>query len=266
MENYFKSRNKKTKETCLKKYGVESPNSVEAVKEKKRLTNAIDKDRKDKEKIKKRERALLASNPGKTLEEIYHEQGLKAIKKSKENDPNLLSRLHKTKETNHIKYGKEFASQTDEFKKCVYETNKRNKHWFYMKPNPHETWKEYSKEVRRWTSRNIRVYGGRIPEYCTTEDRQLDHMISVYLGFCQNISPYIIAHPANLRYISKEENLSKWVHCTITYEKLLRRIVSFELIKEDKFLKSCKTASLFLLERCEMQKSLGMENGWQCYT
>jgi hypothetical protein len=236
----------KRKETCMKRYGVESSNQSSAIKEKKKKTLSIDYEIKMKNKRDKWKETLLNNNPDKTLKDIYREQGIKAIKKSKEADPGLKNRLIKTKKTNMEKYGKEFASQTEWFKEEVRRTNIENRDWEQLLPKEHKTWEDYTKEVRRWTLRNVRKYSHFITgEYCNK--MQLDHALSIYDGYYNNISPYFISHIQNLRYITKEENLHKWKHSIIDYTTLLRRIISFKLPDNDKYLYLVKTGALMEL-------------------
>lgn len=51
-----------------------------------------------------------------------------------------------------------------------------------------------------------------------------DHMVSVKYGYENNIDPTIIAHPANCRLMRHNDNVSKYMDCSITLEELLIRI------------------------------------------
>lgn len=51
-----------------------------------------------------------------------------------------------------------------------------------------------------------------------------DHMVSVKYGWENNISPEIIAHPANCKLLQHSLNVSKFDSCSITYDELLKRI------------------------------------------
>ena len=58
---------------------------------------------------------------------------------------------------------------------------------------------------------------------------QLDHIISKVEGFKLNIVPDIIAHPANLRMLTMEDNISKGVRSHYTLEQLLKIIEKFTI-------------------------------------
>lgn len=56
----------------------------------------------------------------------------------------------------------------------------------------------------------------------------LDHQVSIKFGFMNGISPSIIGHIENLRYISKSENSKKRDTCNITIDELLHKIREHE--------------------------------------
>lgn len=51
-----------------------------------------------------------------------------------------------------------------------------------------------------------------------------DHIVSVWYGFMNNISPKIIGHPANCRIIPMIDNIRKSSACSITLDQLIERI------------------------------------------
>lgn len=54
-----------------------------------------------------------------------------------------------------------------------------------------------------------------------------DHMVSVRFGFDNNIPPEHIRHPANCRLLQHNNNVSKGIKNSITYEQLLQRIATW---------------------------------------
>lgn len=56
-----------------------------------------------------------------------------------------------------------------------------------------------------------------------------DHMVSIRYGFDNNISPEIIAHPANCQLLQHNNNVSKGLSCSISIEILLEKIKLWDL-------------------------------------
>lgn len=54
------------------------------------------------------------------------------------------------------------------------------------------------------------------------EEYHLDHKFSVRDGFDSNLTPEIIAHKFNLRFIHRVENRTKWHNSSMTVEELLK--------------------------------------------
>ena len=57
-----------------------------------------------------------------------------------------------------------------------------------------------------------------------------DHMLSIFDGYNQNISPTIINHPANCQLISHPDNQMKNINSILTLDQLAERIKQFELL------------------------------------
>lgn len=55
-----------------------------------------------------------------------------------------------------------------------------------------------------------------------------DHMVSVRYGFDNNIDPRIISHPANCKLMKHNENVSKYIDCSISVDQLLNRIKEWD--------------------------------------
>lgn len=55
----------------------------------------------------------------------------------------------------------------------------------------------------------------------------LDHIYSIKDGFDNNIEPYIMSFPGNLRFISEKENISKGSRSDITKEELIESFNNF---------------------------------------
>ena len=75
-------------------------------------------------------------------------------------------------------------------------------------------WDKYKCEVRKATYRSVYQMKkeGLIPENVGKYKGmlQLDHIVPKRQGYEQNIDPLIIGHRNNLRYVSQQENRSKW--------------------------------------------------------
>lgn len=56
----------------------------------------------------------------------------------------------------------------------------------------------------------------------------VDHMLSVYEGFKNNIPLAIVAHPANYKVITAKENNDKSIKSSITLSKLKKRIKEYD--------------------------------------
>lgn len=56
-----------------------------------------------------------------------------------------------------------------------------------------------------------------------------DHMFSVKLGYENNVSPYLLSHPANCMLMLHLDNVSKGKKCSITLDELKTRISEWEL-------------------------------------
>ena len=77
-----------------------------------------------------------------------------------------------------------------------------------------------------WSITDVNYYKNRTvidPDSKRGPDWHLDHIYSVKAGFINKVDPFIIGSCANLRIISKSENLQKNARCDITLEQLLEK-------------------------------------------
>jgi hypothetical protein len=75
---------------------------------------------------------------------------------------------------------------------------------------------QYSLFVRALTEFTYQKYIDIIdPDRKRSDDYHLDHIYSVSAGFYNNVDPFIVANPKNLRMITSEENLKKSSKCDI---------------------------------------------------
>lgn len=54
----------------------------------------------------------------------------------------------------------------------------------------------------------------------TPDAMHIDHMYSIYAGYKNKISPFIIGSKSNLTLLPWKENIQKWTNCSITLEEL----------------------------------------------
>jgi hypothetical protein len=85
----------------------------------------------------------------------------------------------------------------------------------------------YSTEVRTLTNESVKLYSHLISGD-KSKDNHLDHIMSIYDGFKESVSPKIISHYSNLRYINKKENLRKNKQSHQTLQELQEKYYAFE--------------------------------------
>lgn len=196
---------------------------------------------------------------------IAKDNWLKSWKKGNSNNEHIVSRnktiLEKyvnieeynkhiqksTKETCLKKYGVEYATQTDFYKKKRKETlNERYGSETYN--NPDKTKKtrienntqindeiindflDYKKVI---VNRTTTIYRNNIdiinPKKLKRGKKEyhIDHLFSIKQGFLENLPIEIISHPCNLHMIFYMDNLKKQDNCWITKEELLYNIILY---------------------------------------
>lgn len=99
---------------------------------------------------------------------------------------------------------------------------------------PPEMWHDrdsYYREVAKATQMSYILY----PEHIENTDKytrslafQLDHKVSRFYGFMNDVPPEIIGHPMNLALIPRSENASKRANCSQTLPELLEKIKVYE--------------------------------------
>ena len=103
----------------------------------------------------------------------------------------------------------------------------KNGHWIPLAQLPAVV--KYRREVWKHTNKNAHL----IPNYDSTkrgrcskehDTWQIDHKLSILQGWLDGVSPEVLSHLMNLRFIPWRENLQKWHNSTLTREELLNRI------------------------------------------
>ncbi|PCI28137.1 hypothetical protein COB55_04475 [Candidatus Wolfebacteria bacterium] len=130
----------------------------------------------------------------------------------------------KYKQTCLERFGVEHPSYSFDVIKKQIETKTGMKYEEYLERIP--DWELYKKQVLKFTRRQSiyllesvekRGLSGVNGSY------QLDHMFTIYEGFKQNICPYIIGNICNLIMLPWEDNISKYVCCSLTKQQLFDR-------------------------------------------
>lgn len=98
-------------------------------------------------------------------------------------------------------------------------------------------WENYKNEVRKITERNYIKYKHIINPHNNPRKRgnkgwHIDHIVSIFDGFCNSISPEIIASPFNLQMLEGSVNNSKNTNSWMTIEELLLKWQD-DIIKEN---------------------------------
>lgn len=139
--------------------------------------------------------------------------------------------LHKSKEWYQDRLAKiERQSKKETALKTLVDNNVKET-TLYNFPKPYDwkkEWKLYRNEVRRITKKQdlqslehyekritralLKEHGYRI--YRSETYYALDHITSIWYGWKNNISPEIIGHISNLRYIPGLENCVKGIKCS----------------------------------------------------
>jgi hypothetical protein len=198
----------KSKQTCLKTYGVDNVSKSPVIIQK--------------------------------LIQIQNEIGLDGLKLWER------SRL-KTILSNEIKYGVKYYFQTKEFKekyvqKMLEQYNVEN---YFQSEEFHQEMisqglrysendltlrKEYYREVHKLTNRTIKKYNDFLFNnvyLLDNIDYHIDHIYSISQGFKNNIQPEIISSIINLQILPKSVNMKKQDECWITKEQLLENYQIF---------------------------------------
>lgn len=116
----------------------------------------------------------------------------------------------KSKETKLNRYGYEYYNNPIKIKK----NEKRTKilSGFWIKDEDRNDFNRYSKLVRTLSEKNFKKYYNIInPDNLTRsyDDYHLDHKISIFEGFKENIPIFIIASKENLQMLFSKENILK---------------------------------------------------------
>lgn len=254
-DNFYacsKCRNEKAKSFCLKKYGVEFSNQSENNKLKSRQTclekYGVEYSSQNKEsKLKYKKTCLerygvehyLQSNDKKektkqTYLKKYGIENYVNIEKIKETklkryDNEYYNNPDKVKKTVLKNYGVENVSQSEEIKNI--KEQKMIERGFHTNGNNRTEFQKYRSEVTKYTNRNKKIlfknwdgYDFYDNEYIKDnfnlsskngKHPTIDHKISVFYGFENNISPEEISKLDNLCITKKSINSKKFNKCEI---------------------------------------------------
>ena len=94
-------------------------------------------------------------------------------------------------------------------------------------------------------------------EYLFNNKNHLDHKVSIYDGWKNNIPLWVISHPANIRVVSKSINLVKGKNSSIDISDLYKQILIFEQKYGVVFTHSPK------IEGCDSEKTFKVKKGWK---
>jgi len=196
VENVFQSEEikERTKETCLEKYGVENVFQSKEIKEKIKLTMiekyGVEHNMKLKETKEKIKKTCL-------------------VKYGIENPLNL----EKSRKTMLDKYGVEYFSQSEEWLKKVHPNINKIDFKDYkntsirltkrIKNKLYENWDGYDYYDKEYIKYNFNL------DYNDVNYPTIDHKISIYYGFKNNISPEKISNIDNLCITKRCINSSK---------------------------------------------------------
>jgi len=208
-ERYKKSQ-ETLKKTNLKRYGVECTFSLKESREKAKLT-----------KIEKYndENYNNSKSISETLKNKTDEEKLVAHKKSrrtrleKYGDENY-NNMSKIKQTKLEKYGDENYNNSDVAQPKRRKTMEEKGLW--IPEDEISAWNKYKYKVQMLTEKTYKEYKDEINpnDYdrvlCGRDGYQLDHIISVYKGFSDDINPNIIAGKDNLQMLPWKDNRNKW--------------------------------------------------------
>ena len=105
----------------------------------------------------------------------------------------------------------------------------RIKHGYDIPLDQLDDFKRYKQHVTRYTEQNYKQYREQINPKDLKRGRtkgtyQLDHILSKLDGFKQGILPEVLSHPANLRMMTIEKNISKSAESHYTVQELYEEI------------------------------------------
>ena len=114
---------------------------------------------------------------------------------------------------------------------CSNDCKKESKNYYsnryLLDPNTFKRFMSYKKSVNRETEKSVRLFKNRIKDIelrGIKYNHELDHMYSIYSGFCNNIDPKIISHWKNLKMLTQSNNRSKHKNNSLTLQELFYEI------------------------------------------
>ena len=208
----YKDRYKRTQETLkktnLERYGVECNFSLKENKEKERATKL---EKYGDENYNNRESAIKTNRENGTYEKNHIKAKITSLKKYGNKN---FRNINKQKATKLEKYGDENYNNAEIAQEQKRKTMEENGHW--IPKDKMSDWEIYKLAVRRLTEKTYKQYKDDINPnnynrvLCGEDGYQLDHIISVYKGFNDNISADIIAGKDNLQMLLWKDNRCKW--------------------------------------------------------
>ena len=111
----------------------------------------------------------------------------------------------------------------------------RIKNGIQIDPELLTPWQKYEREVDLLTAKNYENHKSTINPNNLIRGRtkgtyQLDHIVSKFDGFSNNVPPEVIAHPKNLRMLESSENKRKHTRSDMIIEQLRSLVESKSLI------------------------------------
>lgn len=213
-------------ETCLSNFGTKYPMQSKEVQDT-MINNNL-------QKYGVKSASSLTSTREKVIDTVVDRYGVFNVFQSE-----IIKKI--IKETNFEKYGVEHHMQNEYMKKKFSDNifEKYGVPWTSLIPekiektiltrqlNTRKNKKDkelYYYEVWKTTNNNFKEFYYQInPEKMPRNvDYHLDHIMSIYDGFKNNIPVYIIAHPNNLRIIPRAENISKNRSSLTTIDEILK--------------------------------------------
>lgn len=145
-------------------------------------------------------------------------------------------RVEKIRQTNIVKYGVANSFQRSDIKALIRETlpsqsieamekkkQTRVANGYQIPDEQLSEWQTYQKDVQKFTRKAWRLERDKIKDSHLKRGRtthHLDHIVSVYDGFVNNVPPEIIGSHFNLRLYAASKNCSKRSKSDMTLQEL----------------------------------------------
>lgn len=245
----FALANSKRKATCLKKYNQPHVSQVKSCNEKKIKTNMSRYGSADTLNL-----SLCKSNRIKSLTENKEEIQKKRLKKICDSD-NIAMALSKRRETCLDRYGVDSVFKLDNTWDVIRSNNYKNKKW--INPENLEGYDKYHYEVMKETKLHTKKLRSEFTGKCYYFNTELnkkkhdrfqmtvDHKISIFYGYNNNIPASVIGNYDNLCVCSRIVNCIKNLLTEEEFRKSERYKKIEKNIQDKNFSYKVKTASGF---------------------